>query len=98
MQFSTTCYCPGENERLKRNEIGAAQSGKAGESPVLITAAETGSVCHIFSTVTDKDKHTRSVKPQVWSHRTCETVWLAKNSQCTPHLLSWQKQETVFGL
>lgn len=73
MQFST-CYCPGENERLKRNEIGAAQSGKAGESPVLITAAETGSVCHIFSTVTDKDKHTRSVKPRVWSHRTCETV------------------------
>jgi len=42
------CYCPGENERLKRNEIGTTQSGKAGESPVLITAVETGSVCHIL--------------------------------------------------
>lgn len=67
MQFSTTCYCPGENERLKRNEIGAAQSGKAGESPVLITAAETGSVCHIFSTVTDKGKHAFSQTPSLES-------------------------------
>lgn len=64
--FSTVFFfshLAGENGRLERNEIGAIQSGKAGESPALITAGETGSVCHIFSTVIDRGKHSRAGEP-----------------------------------